>query len=447
MAQKIKTYSLHTILAFIAIAWPAIVGFMKYSKRDGREDVTYNKPNLTGLVISDEKPKFSAADWFSGTYQSETEDYNNDHWAFKEKMVRLNNQFYYETFNQIRVNNFVIGKEDYLYSESYIFSAFGDDLLPEGKVTSLLQKAKVVQDTLKKKGIDLLLVYAPGKGSYCREFIEDKYVHPVKNTNHNLFAQNSKKLGLNYLDLYDEFEKLKPTTPYPLFPKFGHHWSYYGECIAVQKVIACIEKLHGCDLPDLMLNNIQVLDSAKSRDADVLKSMNLNREPQQNMKLAYPEAQFEYDSLKVPTRVLTIGDSYWYGPVYMGIGQTCFANGQFWYYYNKVVPSPRQGEKVEVWQLDLKKELESNQVIMLVYSDGNLPAFGNNFIHDAYELYTSPATYYARKAQSDLVQQYAKQVRENPVLLKRSTQKSKDLQIPLDSAIRLDAMKMAGLTK
>ena len=143
MAAKTKTYSVHTILALIAIALPLLLSFVS---RD-------NKPNLVGLVISDEKPKFSWADWFNGSYQEETEDYNNDHWAFKEQMVRLNNQFYYTVFNQIRVNNFVIGKEDYVFSENYIFSAFGDDLMEEKKVSSLLEKAKVVQDTLKKKGI------------------------------------------------------------------------------------------------------------------------------------------------------------------------------------------------------------------------------------------------------------------------------------------------------
>src|SRR6218665_151970 len=447
MAQQQKTYSIYTILAFAAIAWPALLGFMKYSKRESKEDTSYNKPNLTGLVISNEKPKFSAANWFSGAYQTETDDYDNDHWALKEKMVRLNNQFYYTAFNQIRVNGFVIGKEDYLYSENYIFSAFGDDLVPEEKVTGLLQKAKVVQDTLAKKGIDLLLVYAPGKGAYCKEFVEDKYVHPVKNTNHNLFASNSQKLGLNYLDLYAEFENKKATTPYPLFPKFGHHWSYYGECIAVQQIIAKIEKLHRCNLPDLTWSSIAVADTARSRDADVLKSMNLWTNPEQNMKLAYPDIQFEDSIPAPPTHVLTLSDSYWYGPVYMGIGDACFGGGQFWYYYNKVVPSPKPGEKVEVWELDLKKEIESNQVIMLLYSDGNLSAFGNNFISDAYELYTSPATYQARSEKNRQIQQYAKQVRESPVLLKKSTQKSKDLQIPLDSAIRLDAMKMAGFIK
>lgn len=437
MAVAKKTYSIHGVIAFLAISLPLLLALIKKD----------NTPNLIGLVISDEKPKFNTTDWLNGSYQEEMEDYNNDHWAFKEISVRLNNQFYYQAFNQIRVNNFVSGKDHYVFSEDYIFSVFGDDLLKEEKVVSLLKKAKVIQDTLKKKGIDLLLVYAPGKGMGCKEFIEDKYAHPVKNTNHKLFVSNSRRLGVNYLDLYSYFDKLKPASPYPLFPKFGHHWSYYGECLAVDTIIAHIEKLHHCDLPDISWEQIDVVDTARSRDADVLKSMNLFSNPEQNMKLAYPEVLFEDDSLKIPTRVLTVSDSYWYGPVYLGVGYNCFAGGQFWYYYNKVVPSPRQGEKVEVWELDLKQEIESNQVIMLLYSDGNLKTFGNNFIQDVYELYTSPKTYHEKHEKNKQIQTYAKQIREMPGLLKKSTNKSKDLQIPLDSAIKLDAMKMAGFVK
>jgi hypothetical protein len=84
---------------------------------------------------------------------------------------------------------------------------------------------------------------------------------------------------------------------------------------------------------------------------------------------------------------------------------------------------------------------------MLVYSDGNLPGFGNDFIFDAYELYTSPKTFYERQAKNKQIQAYGKQIREIPALLKKSTHKSTDLQISLDSAIKLDAMKMAGFTK
>ncbi len=447
MNSKHKTYSIHLLVIFIPLFLPMFYSFIKYQSKTDDADINYNKPNLIGIVISDEKPKYSLVNWMDGSYQKLSEDYNNDHWAYKEILVRLNNQFYYKAFNQIRVNGFVIGKDNYVFSESYIFSAFGDDLIKEEKVITQLQKAKLVQDSLKKKGIDLLLVYAPGKGSFCKEFIEDKYKHNFQNTNLNLYISNSKRLGLNYLDLNKYFEKLKSISPHPLFPKYGHHWSSYAECLAVDTIIKHMEKLHSCDLPDLFWNNIEVVDSARGRDADVLKSMNLLSNPNQNMKLAYPEIQFEDDSLKNTTRVLTISDSYWYGPVYMGVGQNCFAGGQFWYYCNKVVPSPRQGEKVEVWELDFKKEIESNQIIMLLYSDGNLPMFGNTFIDNAYELYTSPKTFYEKQEKNKQIQSFAKQIRDAPILLKKATEKSFQYKISLDSAIKLDAMKMSGYIK
>lgn len=434
--KKNKSYNLFVIIAFVALLFPMLAGFIKKDKN----------PHLTGIVINNINPDslFKKDQWFSGEYQSLKDDYNNDHWAFKENFVRLNNQFYYDAFNQLRVNRFVSGKDNYVFSEGYIFSAYGDDYIGTEKIKTKLEKALVIQDTLKKKGIDLLLVFAPGKGEFCTEQIEDKYKHPIKHTNYEDYISISHSLKLNVLDLKAYFQKLKPTTPYPLFPQFGHHWSFYGECLAVDTIIAYVEKLHHCDLPDITWKKIDVVDTARSRDADVLKSMNLKTNPKQHMKLAYPEVLFENDTLKNKTRVLTIADSYWYGPVYMGVGNNCFAGGQFWYYYNKIVPNPSPTEKIEVWQLDLKQSIESNQVIMLLYSDGNLATFGNTFIEDAYELYTNPKQYYARVEKSKLIKGFEKEIREKPILLKKATQKSIDLQIPLDSAINLDARKFVN---
>jgi len=82
---------------------------------------------------------------------------------------------------------------------------------------------------------------------------------------------------------------------------------------------------------------------------------------------------------------------------------------------------------------------------MLLYSDGNLSAFANNFIEDAYELYTNPSVYYKNVEKNSAIKLNQKLIRETPNLLKKSTKKSQDLQIPLDSAIKLDAMKLAGV--
>jgi hypothetical protein len=172
MSVKQKTYSVQLVICLMAISWPLLYSVLKYQSREGEEDISYNKPNLTGLVISDEKPKFSFSDWLNSSYQTSADDYNNDHWAYKEKMVRLNNQFYYRLFNQIRVNGFVIGKDNYVFSESYIFSAFGDDLMKEEKIKVMLQKAKVLQDTLSKKGIDLLLVMLPVKVRHVKNLLK-----------------------------------------------------------------------------------------------------------------------------------------------------------------------------------------------------------------------------------------------------------------------------------
>jgi hypothetical protein len=183
---KTKSYNVFVFIAFIALCYPMMMGLIKKD----------NKPNLTGIVINDVNPdsllKKEKGMWFSGEYQSLKDDYNNDHWAFKELFVRLNNQFYYKAFNQIRVNSFVLGKDNYVFSEGYIFSAFGDDYVGEQKIVTKLQKAKVVQDSLKKKGIDLLLVFAPGKGEYCIEYIDEKYKHTPNRTNYEAYTSQSK---------------------------------------------------------------------------------------------------------------------------------------------------------------------------------------------------------------------------------------------------------------
>ena len=149
MMMKNKSINVFVVIAFLSLAYPMIVGLINKN----------NVPNLVGIVVNPINPdsllKKDKSMWFSGEYQTLKDDYNNDHWAFKEKFVRLNNQFYYDAFNQLRVNRFVSGKDNYVFSETFIYSAYGDDYIGKFKISEKLRKAKVIQDTLKKKGIDL----------------------------------------------------------------------------------------------------------------------------------------------------------------------------------------------------------------------------------------------------------------------------------------------------
>lgn len=395
-----------------------------------------NKPNLTGIVISDKKPELSKENWFSGYYQKQTDDFNNDHWAWKEWMVRWNNQLYYAFFNEMRVRGFVSIKDHYVISKSYILSAYGDDYIGADKIQEKCRQAKVLQDTLKKKGIDLIFVIVPGKGRFCEEKIPDKYKHPVLHTNYHTYIHYIKQYGIQYLDLQDWFlNTLKKKEKHLLFAKFAHHWTNYAECLAVDTLIKYLEKLRNKPLPHIVWDRVDISDTPRSRDADILKSMNLAINPPFNEKYSYPDYGFEIDSTLEKQKVLVIGDSYWYGPVYMGVSKYLFGDGQFWYYYNKVIPTPKPGEKVEVWQLNLKESIEQNKIILLVYSDGNLASFANNFIEEAYLLYTDPKKFQEYWQNKQQIQYYARQIRETPEYLKKATIYADDHKITLDSAI------------
>lgn len=413
-------------LLFLLFSFPAL---HTYLKKD-------NKPNLTGMVISDKKPMLTGENWFSTYYQKQMDDYLNDNWAWKEKLVRWNNQFYYTFFNEIRVKEFVAIKDNYVISEPYIFSVYGDDFVGEERIKEQCRKAKVIQDTLSKKGIDLVFLLIPGKGRFCEEKITDKYKHPVKQTNYTTYLKYIQYYRINYLDLQSWFlNTLKYKEQYPLFARFAHHWTNYAECLAVDTIIKYLENLRKKRFPHIVWDNIEVSDTPRSRDADILKSMNLAINPPFREKYAYPNYGYEVDSSLQKQKVLVIGDSYWYGPVYMGVNKYVFGDGQFWYYYNKVVPSPKPGEKVEVWQLNIKESIESNAMIILAYSDGNLPNFGNRFIDEAYLLYTNPEEFDKYWKNKQMLQQYARQIRETPEYLKKATLFADDNKISLDSAI------------
>ncbi len=402
-----------------------------------------NKPNLTGIVMQDKRPEFNKENWLSGYYQTQTDDYNNDHWCWKEKMVRWNNQLYYSLFNQIRVKDFVAIKDNYVISKYNILSAYGDDFIGDDVIKEKCRKIKVIQDSLKRKGIDLALLILPGKGKLCEEKIPDKYKHKVEHTNYDTYIKYAQLSGLNILDLQSWFlNTLKQKEKNLLFAKFAHHWTNYAECLAIDTIIKYLEKLTNKPYPHIVWNNIEVSDTPRSRDADILKSMNLATNPPFNEKYAYPDFGFESDTLKNTNRTLVVGDSYWYGPVYMGINQYAFAGGQFWYYYNKVVPSPIQGQKVEVWQMDLKQNIESNKVIILAYNDANLPTLSNGFIEDVYLLYTNPAAFAKYWQEKQAMQTYAKQIRETPEYLKKATVFSEENKISMDSAIKYFAKDM-----
>ncbi len=341
---------------------------------------------LAGAVTLSEKPEFSFKTWFDDSFQTQYQKYVNEHFGFRNSFVRLNNQLAFTFFNKAKANGVIIGKENYLYEENYIKAYYGLDSISNDSIAERLAKFKFVQDTLKKLNIDLLLIYAPGKASYLPEFIpKNKKPKQKHQTNYARFVAQSKISGIRFIDFHDYFEKQKATILYPLYPKFGIHWSAYASTLVIDSLIHYIEKLKGVDLNNMTYNGIIYSDSVSDADYDMGNGINVLFKMQSN-KLAYANVSYENNPDKPKPDILAISDSYWWSIYNMDLLANVFGKSDFWFYNKQVFPE-KSGKPTFTKQLHLKSELENHSIIILMATDATLPQLGWGFVEQAYAIY------------------------------------------------------------
>ena len=331
-------------------------------------------------------------------------------------------------------------KNDYIFGEYLTKAYFGDDYYGDSIIKEQVRKAKFVQEKLKEYKIELLFLLAPGKCSIYPEKLPSYILKTKKKTSNYLtYSRELENQNLNFIDFIKYFKAIKSITKYPLFSKYGSHWSYYAECIVIDTTITRLERLMNVDLPNILYDDIKVKDTSLYRDGDVLMKMHMEI-PKGNL-LAYPQnIKYEYGNDTKPQKILGIGDSYFRGFFYLNAMKNAFDNSQQWYYNNSIIPENPKNK--EVWELDLKEEILKVKAIVIVCNEANLKNLGNGFIDNVYDLFFDPKKYYLIKKKSDEINKFKKVVRNNKDILDKLTKESKLKGITIDSLITETALKL-----
>ena len=362
-----------------------IIGFLFLPMIQQMRMLVEIKP-LDGSYSSIEKPGFRLTDWFEGKYQKAQESYVDQEVGFRSFLVRTYNQIHYNLFNQARANNVTVGKEDYLYDESYINAYLGRDFIGQKNVSDKVAKLQKISDTLRAQNIDIIVVFAPGKGSFYPEFIPESYEPNRKTiTNHQAYAKELKKSNMHFLDLNSWFISMKGKSKYPLFPKTGIHWSVYGEVLALDTLANYVQKIRNIQLPKMVLDKVDISDTVRGTDDDIEKGMNLIFNIP-DLKMGYPVLSFIEKDTDVNLKVITVADSYYWGVFGQGLSGRIFADEQFWY-YNREIHSRFLPQSKLVKDVNIRKEVEKREVVVLLFTDANLPDFAYGFIDQLYDLY------------------------------------------------------------
>ncbi len=339
--------------------------------------------SLKGAITKTPDSSFTVQGWFSCNYQNQKEKYLNEAFGFRNLFVRMNNEQVFYLFNQALAKGVIIGKENYLYEENYIKAYYGLDFIGKDSISSRMQKLKYIQDTLVKLHKTLILVFAPSKGTFYPEYFPDKYKTTRGPTNYEYYVEDAKKLGINHIDFNKYFIENKYKSKYPLYSKYGIHWSFYGECLAADSLIKYIEEKRKIIMPHIFWNDID-MDFPRERDADIEDGMNLMFTLKSN-KLAYPRIQFQSDSGKTKPSSIIIADSYYWGMFNFGISRV-FSDSHFWFYNNEIYPE-NYTNGLTVQQINLKEQIDEHDVIIIMATDATLPNLGWGFIENTYKVF------------------------------------------------------------
>lgn len=337
---------------------------------------------LEGAFETIEDPYISKSAWLEGTFQVAQEDYAKNNFGFREILVRLYNQWNFSLYTKANSNGVVIGKEGFLYEGNYIRAQLGIDYIGADSIRKQVKKLETISDTLKRHNIDLVVILAPGKGSFYPDYFPDRYYKKRKDkTNYEEYAKQMKNARINLLDAHSWFREMKKTThtKYKLFSKTGIHWSRYGEYIMADSLLNYLTKVTGKPFPHMKLDSLEQSKEYRGTDNDAGKGLNILWELP-DYEMTYPSFHIVNKELN-KTKVLTISDSYYWGMYNFGLSHDYFADGEFWYYNRERYPLTFSGP-APVSEINTKKEVLKHNVVIIVCTDANLSRFGFGFLEN-----------------------------------------------------------------
>jgi hypothetical protein len=414
---------------FLVILVLLILSLSAVQKRFG---FIRTKP-LNGVFPVTPKPAFSCSTFMAGTYQEQLRLSREDSVGFKPDLVRLYNQLDFSLFSVPHAARMVIGKENYLFADTYIKGYTGADFVGSYYIDQKLKNLKWIQDYLwNEKGILVLVAFAPGKGFYYPEYIPDRWLkntQPV--TNYSYTLDGCKNMGINHIDFNQWLISMKDTSRYTLYPKTGIHWSSYGAFLCADSLQRYVAARLNRTLPEMVLDSIKVQNNAWYDDNDQGLTLNLIWEIKQG-PLAYPQFHYRYDSVQPKPEVLFIGDSfywYWYNS---GIMENIFNNKSCWYYNNEVYPE-QFTKPTSVGQFDFVQATLSKNVIVLIQTNGGYGNLGYGWVDVAYDYLYSGQT---------RAKEIHQQMTNSASWTKSLEEKAKGRGITTDHMMRLDAIYM-----
>jgi hypothetical protein len=344
-----------------------------------------NEKKLGGWVPPSPNVDFNWTDWFNRPYQVKKEAYLNDNFGLRNTLVRSYNQLLFSAFKKPTMQGIFVGKHGFLFDSLYTKCYYGYDFIGEKNADSLFYKIKYLQDTLAKLNKTLFVVFCPNKSAVLNEYLPESMRLKKTLSNYDYMTKLAQEKNINLIDFHKWFLSQKRKAIYPLYPKYGIHWSSYYENLVADSIIHYIEGKRMIDLPDLHFSPPEWCDTCRENDCDLLDGMNLFVNPG-NYRMPYSNIGVTEKKGQTKCSFLAISDSYWYNIIAKQIPGKVFNNANFWFYFRDNISG--MNEYISgVEKLNVKDEIMNRDVIMLMGTETNYGTIGYGFVQQAYKIF------------------------------------------------------------
>ena len=192
------------------------------------------------------KLSLTSKHWFSGDFQLNFEKYIRDNIGLRPAFVRIYNQYNFTLFGMPSYGRCFNRQKRCFVSPGYVSAYNGEDFAGSTRIDSFVRKMKIVQDELKRKNKYFLFIIAPGKVNVYPEIIPDKTgLKIVDTTNLEVMVDRLSKYNVNHIDFCNYFKTIRDTIRYPLFTKYGTHWSGSAVSLVMDTIFKRIENATG----------------------------------------------------------------------------------------------------------------------------------------------------------------------------------------------------------
>lgn len=336
----------------------------------------FKEINLKGEFLKPEKPKFSVDSFLSQSFQKKWSDYKNYNLGFKGLFVKIRNSLNYIFFRELSVVDNVAGKDGFIFSRGSAEQTAGKEYLGKEKNKATIEKINFMKNELEKKGVRFLVVIAPSKELIYPDYLPPPYrgMHRSQ-TNYSDFVQGYKTNNIPFIDFCPFFKNFRDTSKFPVFTKTGYHWSMYAASLAQDSILNYIEHSLSKPIPKYKSVGIELSDTARISDADFEDPLNLFFSLQES-RFFYRKLEMVKSSEKnYHPKVIIIGDSFFWIIKHQKVLPDIFSSeSRYWYYFKKSFPLSDDAWN-EIKDVDVVKELESSDYVILFSNVGTLYGF------------------------------------------------------------------------